>query len=345
MSNRKAKKKCALAFDESGAVSVIVAIVLTVLCGFAALALDFGHYYKVKAELQRTADAGALAGVTGFIPYTGSAPQTPNWTGGEAAAIKMVTDVHNKADNIQYATGDATIVVASGYWLLKPALGDTQILSKVRPDSAKLPEPAIKVTLSRDVTMYLAPVVGFSGPLKATASATAILPEVYGVTGVPPIGVDVETVYNIGPGGTLTLDFSEQDIKPQSNKGEAGWINLSGDNSVPSVRFDVPLFADPTGSVQTNSQVYFTPGTEATLMGSLVKVGETLILPVVDTVEKAEWKTIQTWCAFKVEEKDANSMTGHFVEIGYLPDQKPDERPAGLPTTPFIWGTPKLVSP
>jgi hypothetical protein len=346
MRNRKAKKKkCALAFDESGSIAVIAAITFAVLCGFGALALDFGHYYKVKAELQRTADAGALGGVTGFIPYTGVAPQTPNWTAGETAAIKMVTDAHNKADNIQYAAGDATIVVESGYWLLKPALGDTQSLPKVRPADAKLPEPAIKVTLSRDVTMYLAPAIGFSGPLRATASATAILPEVYGVTGVPPIGVDVDTVYVIGPGGTLTIDFSEQDIKPQSNKGVAGWINLSGDNSVPSVRFAAPLFANPSGSVQTNSQVYFTPGTEATLMGSLVSVGETLTLPVVDTVQKAEWKTIQTWCEFIVDSKDANSMTGHFKDIGYVPGQKPDERPAGHPETPFIWSTPKLVSP
>jgi hypothetical protein len=89
----------------------------------------------------------------------------------------------------------------------------------------------------------------------------------------------------------------------------------------------------------------FTPGTEATLMGSLVSAGETIILPVVDTVEKAEWKNIKTWSAFKIDSKDANSMTGHFVEIGYLPDQKPDERPAGYPETPFIWGTPKIVSP
>jgi hypothetical protein len=345
MCKRKAKKKCALAFDESGSIAIISAIIFAVLCGFGGLALDFGHYYKVKAELQRTADAGALGGVTGFIPYTGVAPQTPDWTGGETAAIQMITDANNKADNIQYATGDATIVVESGYWLLKPAIDDTQSLPKVRPADAKLPEPAIKVTLSRDVTLYLAPAIGFSGPLRATASATAILPEVYGVTGVPPIGVDYETVYNIGPGGTLTIDLSEQAIKPQSNKGDAGWINLSGDNSVPSVRFDTPLFANPSGPVQTGSSVYFTPGTEATLMGSLVSVHETLILPVVDFVESKEWKTIKTWCEFVVDEKTANTMTGHFVNIGYLPDQKPDERPAGHPETPMVWSTPKLVSP
>ena len=36
-------------------------------------------------------------------------------------------------------------------------------------------------------------------------------------------------------------------------------------------------------------------------MGSLVQVGETLILPVVDFVEKAEWKNIKTWCEFIVD--------------------------------------------
>ena len=80
-------------------------------------------------------------------------------------------------------------------------------------------------------------------------------------------------------------------------------------------------------------------------MGSLVSVGETLILPVVDFVENKQWKNIITWSAFKVDSKDANSMTGHFEDIGYVPGQKPDERPAGHPETPFIWGTPKLVSP
>jgi Flp pilus assembly protein TadG len=68
MRNRKAKQECALAFDESGAFGVIGAIIFTAICGFVGLALDFGHYYKVRAELQRTADAGALAGVTGLFP-------------------------------------------------------------------------------------------------------------------------------------------------------------------------------------------------------------------------------------------------------------------------------------
>lgn len=46
-----------------GAVAVQVAVSLTVLLGFTALTVDVGHLYNVRAELQRTADAAALAAV------------------------------------------------------------------------------------------------------------------------------------------------------------------------------------------------------------------------------------------------------------------------------------------
>jgi len=44
-----------------GAVAVQVAVMLTVLVGFAALTVDVGAIYNAKAELQRTADSAALA--------------------------------------------------------------------------------------------------------------------------------------------------------------------------------------------------------------------------------------------------------------------------------------------
>ncbi|WP_323959098.1 pilus assembly protein TadG [Arthrobacter sp. JZ12] len=46
---------------EHGAVAVIVAILLVVLLGFAALAVDMGLLYSEKAQLQNGADAGALS--------------------------------------------------------------------------------------------------------------------------------------------------------------------------------------------------------------------------------------------------------------------------------------------
>ena len=144
--------------------------------------------------------------------------------------------------------------------------------------AAYLPEPAITVTLSRNVTLYFAPLIGVSSPRTVSATAIAILPEIYGVTGVPPIAVAWDVVYN-NVGGTTVVDATEQDIKIQSNKGLAGWFNLDGGNSVPSVRIAAPLIAEPAG-ITTGSQVYMVPGTKATLT-DYITLGSTIVVPVV----------------------------------------------------------------
>lgn len=62
--------------SERGAVAVIVAILLVVLLGFAALAVDMGLLYSEKAQLQNGADAGALAIAQACAKDTGSATCT-----------------------------------------------------------------------------------------------------------------------------------------------------------------------------------------------------------------------------------------------------------------------------
>jgi Flp pilus assembly protein TadG len=55
------KFKSANIGEQRGAVAIIVGLVLAVLMGFAGLALDVGHLYVEKTELQNAADACALA--------------------------------------------------------------------------------------------------------------------------------------------------------------------------------------------------------------------------------------------------------------------------------------------
>jgi Flp pilus assembly protein TadG len=71
--------------DERGAASVIVAVLLVVLMGFGALAVDVGAMYAEKAQLQNGADASALAiandcgnGSCGSYSATGSALANSN---------------------------------------------------------------------------------------------------------------------------------------------------------------------------------------------------------------------------------------------------------------------------
>lgn len=47
--------------EEDGAVAVLVAVLLVVLLGFAAIVIDFGRMYGEKAQLQNGADAAALS--------------------------------------------------------------------------------------------------------------------------------------------------------------------------------------------------------------------------------------------------------------------------------------------
>lgn len=50
-----------LAREERGGIAVLAALSAPVLAGFAALAVDAGHAYMVRTELQSAADAAALA--------------------------------------------------------------------------------------------------------------------------------------------------------------------------------------------------------------------------------------------------------------------------------------------
>lgn len=339
MHNRRTTKKLTLALDESGATAIFFAAALSFLCLFVALAFDIGHMIMVRAELQRTADAAALAGAAGLVPYTNPGlNQTPNWLQGQAKAHTMISNASNKADNLQFTTTDGT--VDYGYWLANPPTGYNQFpLANPRPTTAAyLPEPAITVTLSRNVTLYFAPLIRVSGPKTVSATATAILPEAYNfsTSQVPPIAVAWDTVYNT-VGGTVQIDVIEENIKPQSNKGIAGWFNLNGGNN-PGSTTATPLIS---GTGTDGTSIYLMPGTMAVLM-NYIQSGTTIIMPVVQDVTQKVWSHIIGFAAFTVDSVSANSMTGHFVNQYFDPSVVPT---VGSGTIGGVAGTPKLVSP
>ncbi len=53
------------ASDNRGAILVFMAITLVLLLGFLALAVDMGYIYASQTKLQATADAAALAAISG----------------------------------------------------------------------------------------------------------------------------------------------------------------------------------------------------------------------------------------------------------------------------------------
>jgi hypothetical protein len=338
MYNRRANKKLTLALDESGAAAVVFALVFLVLCGFVALALDIGHIVMVKSELQRTADASALAGATGLVPYNDPGPnQTPNWVQGVNKAHAIINNPANQVDNQQFSIIDGTVLY--GYWLLKPPADYVQLPLAAVPNAnpTYLSEPAINVTLSRNVPLYFAPLIGVSSPKTVIATATAILPEANQTSNIPPIAVDWNTAFN-NNGGTYTINLTQdQTIKPQSNMGIAGWFNQDGSNNVPSVRIEATIAA----GVSSGTQIYLVPGTMSTLM-NYVSPNDNITLPVVDDVTQKAWRDVQTFVSFHVDSVSANSMTGEFVRSAFDSHVTPS---AGDAPIYGVAGTPKLVSP
>ena len=117
--------------DQSGAMAVMAALLMTVLLSAAALAVDYGYMAWVQGELQKAADAGALAGAR----VLGS-DANPDWSAGQAAATSIVQQ--NKAAGKLLTDCQ----VDYGYW---SKLTHTLQSSSITPQ--KTDAPAIRVTI------------------------------------------------------------------------------------------------------------------------------------------------------------------------------------------------------
>jgi Flp pilus assembly protein TadG len=94
--------------DQSGAIAVLGALTITVFLAFVALAVDVGHLTVVRNQLQRTADAAALAGVRGLYPdnLAGADPYASYIDTAKALTRANATLTGNPVDGCALATED-----------------------------------------------------------------------------------------------------------------------------------------------------------------------------------------------------------------------------------------------
>jgi Flp pilus assembly protein TadG len=149
--------------DQSGAMAVVAAILLIVLLAASALAVDYGYMAWVQSELEKAAEAGALAGARVLGSVT-----NPSWAAGQAAATAIVQQ--NKVEGKLLTDCQ----VDYGYW---SKLTHTLQPSTITPQ--KTDDPAIRVTIQKasghnggPVRLLFAPIFGIpSFDLRARAVA------------------------------------------------------------------------------------------------------------------------------------------------------------------------------
>ena len=136
--------------NERGQILVIVALAIVVILGLAALGIDVGYMYSVRHELQRSADAGALAGASRFIESGGV------WSPNPTDPAMVEADARAR----QFAAMDPVATTP-----LDPAAEVTVAFPSVY---------RIQVTTLRTVPMFFARVFGRNNQaINATAVAEA----------------------------------------------------------------------------------------------------------------------------------------------------------------------------
>lgn len=161
--------------DDRGAVAVTVAILMVVLVGFTALAVDVGYMLTIRRQLQTAADAAALAGCRVLADG-----------GTESAALAEAED---------YALRNA----------FEPA--DALVMLDASPDT-EVTSTSVQVTCMKETSLFFARVFGIEmAPIRA--SSRAEIAYLTGIENVVPWSIPIiqatRVTAKIGGGSEVPL--------------------------------------------------------------------------------------------------------------------------------------------
>lgn len=99
--------------EQRGVTLILIALLILVFIGVAALAIDIGHLFVVRNELQNAADAGCLAGARFLYHEDGTVDENANQIAYQAA-------VANKSERnpveVHWGSGDNEGDIERGHW-------------------------------------------------------------------------------------------------------------------------------------------------------------------------------------------------------------------------------------
>jgi len=303
--------------DESGAVAIITAIVLSVLIGMVALVVDVGHLATVRNELQNAADAAALAGARNFYPDPGIIP-IPNCSYAKEAAHDYLTRNYSDNQYLKISMED----IKTGLWRWTPGRFEVSpdCSYEINPDTA----PAVEVTVKRDsalnppVTMWFARIFGVE---TANAYATAVAINELPIGELGPCKVSIFAI----PACVGNETCAKTEKQWQVTLGP-DWADTGGYVSFtehPSANDMKKLASGECGpGVRTGQEVFLQNGVDASVIMALkkrweevTKKGEKLVLtcPVVKGCTDVKYNHTATVAGF---------MDFEITEVLGPPDKK-----------------------
>jgi Flp pilus assembly protein TadG len=302
--------------DQRGGVAIWFALLLPVLLGFAALAVDLARLNLTKVQLQNAADAAALAGAASLTDAGG----TPyNWSAAATKAQEFAKRNFADASQIQ----DGNVSIDTGYWNIPNSSYNASHTSTASGDV-----PAVHATISiTGLKLFFAPIFNITEKDVIHASAIGVIAPPAGGTGMFPMAINSQMFnlfWNSGTNGPKLDPNTGQpyvvDISSvySGNVTSGQWTSLLLDtNNVPDVRDLLDNVNTTTGAnIKIGDKIWIEPGVKATLYDS-VPTNIDVTVPVVDNVETHSEQTVVAIAAFHIDSstKHGNKsyVEGHFI--------------------------------
>ncbi len=319
----------------SGGVAAITAIVLTVLLGFIGLAMDIGRLTLVKGEMQRAADAGALAGARALAPYPNDAGLVGNilWDkvypdNGTKPTKKTV--FNNQVDG--KALTDCTVEV--GYWDLTD-----KILRPYTTTWLTNLIPAVRVTINKSGELNGGPVQFFFGSFVGKESSNLSVQSLAALPGGPSLATKGAAFPFAVPKNWVEKNWNNPNVpiyigsmynpatKNWDTSDQGQWTSFLVDkNDVPTIR-ELMNEGNPE-QIKIGDKIYIQPGAKATLYGNAAAyIGQVVLIPVVDgDITAKTHLPIIGFVAFYIEDTNQGQkwVKGHFEKNYVAPGTRTD---------------------
>ena len=299
MCNKLTTKKMATArrTKRTGAIAVLTAVLMVPLIGIVACAVDYGYLLKKRADLQRAADAAALAAVRDLVPddngYQDLSTVRNTVRQYAAANVEDVANFSVLDADIEIGRYDPATIYTN-FTMLSTGTFDT-VRVRLRRDS----------TANSGVSLFFASIFGINDA-DVSVTATAVLPPGRNLTpgvGILPFSIP-EAVWDTATPGDEWSVYADKLVDDSGNNvpGNYGTLDIgAANNSTSDLRDQIlnglrqsdldALYSD--GRIPTDTHIDSgenwdangDPGLSSGMKSAIQAVhGQTRLIPIYDTV-------------------------------------------------------------
>jgi Flp pilus assembly protein TadG len=217
--------------DKQGVTVVIVAVLIVVLLGFVALAVDIGYLMVARNELQNAADAAALAGARRMGQNYHDGVDQSTFCPENITSVAQNTASKNKAAGLNLAEdiSAGNVVTSIGTWDPTKPPDQRFVKTCVYPNAVQVVAKREGGTTNGPIGTFFAPIFKLIDPsspdtVNVGATACAALSGPCEEKPSIPLGIGRSWFENVGANRGCT-----QIAVNNTFKSCAGWTNLSSD--------------------------------------------------------------------------------------------------------------------